>query len=80
MIAAGAGIPCTSSPSPMSSTRTTAEAAGGPTFRHFEQRQEYFLWLIKDLLSVVLKRRARVDRRISLNLTWMWLAPISPPG
>ena len=64
MIAAGAGIPLHFLAEPESSTRTTAEAAGGPTYRHFEQRQRYFLWVVEDVLRVVLARRAAIDRRI----------------
>ena len=65
MIAAGAGMPLHFLAEPESATRTTAEAAGGPTYRHFEQRQEQFIWLIEDVLNVVLSRRARVDKRLS---------------
>lgn len=64
MIACGAGIPLHFLAEPESSTRTTAEASGGPTFRRFQQRQEYFLWLISDILHVVVERRARVDKSI----------------
>ena len=64
MIACGAGIPLHFLAEPESSTRTTAEAAGGPTFRRFQQRQEYFLWLISDILRVVIERRAKVDKSI----------------
>jgi hypothetical protein len=62
MIAAGAGVPMHFLAEPESSTRTTAEAAGGPTYRHFEQRQEFFLWVLEDILRVVLRRRAFYDR------------------
>ena len=51
MIASGAGVPMHFLAEPEGSTRTTAEAAGGPTFRHFEQRQNYFIWLVADLLK-----------------------------
>jgi hypothetical protein len=64
MIASGAGLPLHFLAEPESATRTTAEAAGGPTYRHFEQRQEYFLWLLGDLLRAVLRRRALVNRHI----------------
>jgi len=64
MISAGAGIPLHFLAEPESATRTTAESAGGPTFRRYEQRQEYFLWLLQDILSVVLARRARVDHKL----------------
>ena len=65
MLAAGAGIPMHFLAEPEGSTRTTAEAAGGPTYRHFEQRQRFFLWLMGDLLRAVVNRRARVDNRVS---------------
>jgi hypothetical protein len=64
MIACGAGIPLHFLAEPESSTRTTAEAAGGPTFRRFQQRQEYFLWLLADVLRVVVERRAKIDTSI----------------
>jgi hypothetical protein len=65
MLAAGAGIPMHFLAEPEGSTRTTAEAAGGPTYRHFEQRQRFFLWLLGDLLHAVVNRRSLVDGRIS---------------
>jgi hypothetical protein len=65
MIAAGAGIPLHFLAEPEGSTRTTAEAAGGPTYRHFEQRQRFFLWLLTDLLRAVVNRRSLVDTHVS---------------
>ncbi len=65
MIAAGSGLPMHFLAEPEGATRTTAEAAGGPTYRRFEQRQKYFLWLVHNLLSIALRRRAQTDR--SLN-------------
>jgi hypothetical protein len=65
MICAGAGIPLHFLAEPEGSTRTTAEAAGGPTYRHFEQRQRFFLWVLNDLLRAVVSRRAQVDGRVS---------------
>ena len=64
MIAAGAGVPLHFLAEPESSTRTTAEAAGGPTYRRFEQRQSFFLWLVRDVLQAALTRRALVDGRV----------------
>ncbi len=64
MIAAGAGLPLHFLAEPESATRTTAEAAGGPTFRRFEQRQQYFLWLLGDLAGLALRRRAHYDRSL----------------
>jgi hypothetical protein len=68
MIAAGCGIPLHFLAEPESATRTTADAAGGPTFRRFEQRQQYFLWMVEDILRVVLFRRAAVDGKINKQI------------
>lgn len=65
MLAAGAGIPMHFLAEPEGSTRTTAEAAGGPTYRHFEQRQRFFLWMLGDVLRAVVNRRGQVDGRVS---------------
>ena len=67
MIAAGTGLPLHFLAEPESATRTTAEAAGGPTFRRFEQRQRYFMWLVNDVLQAVIRRRARVDHHMPAN-------------
>jgi len=64
LIASGVGIPLHFLAEPEGSNRTTAESAGGPTFRRFEQRQQYFIWLISDLLRIVVSRRAQVDRSL----------------
>jgi hypothetical protein len=65
MIASGSGVPLHFLAEPESSTRTTAEAAGGPTYRHYEQRQNFYLWVLRDLLVCVVARRALVDSRVS---------------
>jgi hypothetical protein len=65
IIAAGAGLPMHFLAEPEGATRTTAESAGGPTFRHFEQRQRWFLWMLEDLARICLQRRAQVDRSLS---------------
>jgi len=67
MIAAGAGIPMHFIAEPEGSTRTTAESAGGPTFRHYQQRQNYFIWMVEDLTKIALKRRSMVDRAIKAD-------------
>jgi len=64
MVAAGAGVPMHFLAEPEDATRTTAEAANGPAYRAFEQRQRQFLWLVEDLLRAVLRRRALVDGRV----------------
>lgn len=65
MIAAGAGVPMHFLAEPESSTRTTAEAAGGPTYRRMEQRQQFFLCVMRDMLSVALLRRSKVDGKVN---------------
>ncbi|MGW8226670.1 MAG: hypothetical protein ACWGOY_13100, partial [Anaerolineales bacterium] len=67
MIAVGAGYPMHFLAEPESATRTTAESAGGPTFRHLQQRQEFFLWLLEDLTRIVLKRRKYYDRLLHVD-------------
>jgi hypothetical protein len=64
MIAAGAGVPLHFLAEPESSTRSTAEAAGGPTFRHFEQRQLFFSEMLRQLAVIAVRRRAMLDRRV----------------
>jgi hypothetical protein len=67
MIAAGTGLPLHFLAEPESATRTTAEAAGGPTFRRFEQRQRYFMYLANDILKAVIRRRSQVDHHMPHN-------------
>jgi hypothetical protein len=57
MIAAGAGVPLHFLAEPEGSTRTTAESAGGPAYRRFEQRQDFFCWMLSDLARAALRRR-----------------------
>ncbi len=64
MIAAGAGLPLHFLAEPESSTRSTAEAAGGPTFRHFEQRQLFFSEMLRQLAVIAVRRRAMFDRSV----------------
>ncbi len=64
MIASGSGIPMHFLAEPESATRTTAEAAGGPTYRRFQERQHYFIWIIQDLLTIVLNRRGLADESL----------------
>ncbi len=67
MIAVGAGYPMHFLAEPESATRTTAESAGGPTFRHLQQRQEFFLWMLEDIIKAVIRRRKFYDRLISVD-------------
>jgi len=68
-IASGAGIPMHFLAEPEGSTRTTAESAGTPTFRRFEQRQKFFLWMLNDLLETVITVRKRVDPLVNPKAT-----------
>ena len=58
-IAGGRGVPLHWLAEPESSTRTTAEAAGTPTFKALESRQKMFLSTVKDILSIAVARRAQ---------------------
>ncbi|MBP7228765.1 MAG: hypothetical protein KA988_06595 [Longilinea sp.] len=60
MIAVGAGLPLHFLAEPESSTRTTAEAAGGPTYRRFAMRQRAFLGLLEALARAALQRAAAI--------------------
>jgi len=64
MIAIGAGIPPHYLAEPESSTRTTAEAAGTPTFRGLEQSQTFFLNMIRSLAVLAVTFRKSGDRRL----------------
>lgn len=64
LIAAGAGLPLHFLAEPEGSNRSTAESAGGPTYRHFEQRQEFFCWVMGDLARVAARRRGMVDGQV----------------
>jgi len=65
LILGGVGLPLHFLAEPEGSNRSTAESAGGPTFRRFEQRQRFFSWLLSDLIDVVLSRRSMIDKRIT---------------
>ena len=64
IIAAGVGLPLHFLAEPESSTRTTAEAAGGPTFRRFEQRQRFMQWMLADLCQIVVARQGQINRAV----------------
>jgi len=65
MIALGAGIPLHYLAEPESSTSTTADAAGTPTFRGLEQTQTEFVNMIVDLATIAVRIRKEVDRRVN---------------
>ncbi len=64
MIAAGVGLPLHFLAEPESSTKTTAEAAGSPTYRRFSERQRFLCLMVETVLRVVVSRRALHDPTI----------------
>jgi hypothetical protein len=52
---------------PESSTRTTADAAGSPAFKGFENHQEIFKRIILRILTLVVQRRAQKDSTVSAD-------------
>lgn len=64
MIAAGAGIPLHFLAEPESATRTTAESAGEPTYRKYEQRQQVMISILRDILRIAIERKSMLDRRM----------------
>jgi hypothetical protein len=67
MIAIGAGIPLHYLAEPEESTRTTAEAAGTPTFKHFKNRQNYLKNVLLSVLRTALAVRHQVDSHITAS-------------
>jgi hypothetical protein len=65
MIAVGAGIPPHYLAEPESSTRTTAEAAGTPTFRGLEQTQAFFLDILSELAAIAVTYRKRFNNKVN---------------
>jgi len=63
-IAAGCGIPLHFLAEPESQNKASAEAAGGATYRTFEQRQQAFLWILSQVVRAVLRRRRLVDHEL----------------
>jgi hypothetical protein len=68
MIATGVGIPMHFFAEPESSTRTTAEAAGTPTFKRFERRQNFLKNVVKTLLEVVSEIHGEKNAEIVINV------------
>jgi hypothetical protein len=73
-IASGHGVPLHWLSEPESSTRTTAEAAGPPTFKTLEARQAFFIGMLEEILRVCVARRAQkgdtsVDPTAAITVT-----------
>lgn len=65
MIALGAGIPPHYLAEPEGSTRTTAEAAGTPTFRGLEQTQAFFLDILTELATLAVTYRKSFTPKVN---------------
>jgi hypothetical protein len=68
IIAIGAGIPTHYLAEPESSTRTTAEAAGTPTFRGLEQTQTSFTRMLTRLVKIAVRIRKAAAPQDHLNV------------
>jgi hypothetical protein len=67
MIACGVGLPMHYLAEPESSTRTTAESAGTPTFKRFNRRQYYLESVVQTLLQVVVAIRRKTYSNLPLR-------------
>jgi hypothetical protein len=66
-IAAGVNFPLHWLAEPETSGRSTAEAAGTPTFRTLEQTQDAFVFMLSDMAKIALSIRKRVDARVNVD-------------
>lgn len=64
MITTGVGMPMHYFSEPESSTRTTADAAGTPTFRRFRNRQKFLANAVRRMLTVACEVRRHYDSRM----------------
>ena len=64
-VAAGVNFPLHWLAEPESSTRTTAEAAGTPTFRNLEEIQTDFFRMLEDLARTAVQVRGRTDPSVN---------------
>lgn len=62
LIAAGAGIPLHFLSEGESATRATAAEMGGPTFRHYRQRQLHFVAMLEEIVRQAAVRAAGMGR------------------
>ncbi len=51
MIAAGAGVPLHFMAEGLGATKATAVEMGDPTFRHYQRRQVYFAWVLREIVE-----------------------------
>ncbi len=67
MIATGVGLPLHYLSEPESSTRTTAESAGTPTFKRFKSRQKFLQTALTRILSVAISVYRQGGGHVSPN-------------
>jgi hypothetical protein len=70
-VASGAGIPMHFMGEGEAATKATAAEMGGPTFRHYRQRQTYFCWMLKDIVSQAYRltgKRYYTDLRLKVTV------------
>jgi len=75
MIAGGGGFPLHYLAEPESSTRTTAEAAGTPTFRGLEQAQTSFLRFVARMAVISVKIRKEYQKQVKTDCKVEVLGP-----
>jgi predicted transcriptional regulator len=71
-VATGAGIPLHFMSEGESATKATAAFMGGPTFRHYRSRQEYFCHILCDIISQAYRlsgKRYYSDLRLKVTVT-----------
>lgn len=70
-VATGAGIPLHFMGEGESATKATAAFMGGPTFRHYRQRQQYFCFILCDMIEQAYRmagKRAFSDLRLKVTV------------
>lgn len=75
MIASGSEFPLHYLAEPESATRTTAEAAGTPTFRGLEEMQQDFLFMVKDMVRTAVLLRSKADKRVRADAEIQAIGP-----
>ena len=75
MIAVGVGMPLHFLAEPESSTKSTAEAAGTPTYKRFEARQIFFIQAIYRICETAYQVRRTYDSTLPKDLKLKILSP-----
>jgi hypothetical protein len=75
MVAVGVGMPLHFLAEPESSTKSTAEAAGTPTYKRFEARQVFFTTAIQRICETAYQVRRTYDSTLPKDLKLKILSP-----